>query len=240
MFPVKSEPSDTFDVGKDSQRIISMDDNQNISDTLNTNTSDNQSDKSINDEMFLTVAYVKNERTSHASDYNASYCKRNECIHGQQVTDINVIKSEKTDVCTDITSGDVTDDEPTTIHVEEESEHYNIKGNDISHMTGIWQYYRVGESNTIDMEDSCPPSLAKSRDETYKGIKNAEHSAEMRFKCDVCAYSTGRYFDLKKHNRVHSREKPFKCSLCDYGATQSGDLKRHKLIHTGDKPCKCD
>ena len=219
MFPVKSEPSDTFDVGKDSQRIISMDDNQNISDTLNTNTSDNQSDKSINDEMFLTVAYVKNERTSHALDYNASYCKRNECIHGQQVTDINVIKSEKTDVCTDITSGDVTDDEPTTIHVEEESEHYNIKGNDISHMTGIWQYYRVGESNTIDMEDSCPPSLAKSRDETYKGINNAEHSAEMRFKCDVCAYSTGRYFDLKKHNRVHSREKPFKCSFCDYGAT---------------------
>ena len=43
MFSIKSETSDMFDVGKDSQRIICLDTNRNlhISDTLSINTSDN-------------------------------------------------------------------------------------------------------------------------------------------------------------------------------------------------------
>ena len=58
MFPVKSEPLVTFNEGTDSQRIRFMDDNPDISDTLNTDTSDNRSDKSFSKEMILTVAYV--------------------------------------------------------------------------------------------------------------------------------------------------------------------------------------
>ena len=54
MLPVKSEQCDSLDVGKDSQHIRCLDDNQH------THTSDNRPDKSLSYEMLLTVACVKN------------------------------------------------------------------------------------------------------------------------------------------------------------------------------------
>ena len=106
MFPVKSEPSDTFDVGNDSQPNRCIDDNQDIIDTLHSDTSDNRPNKSLDDEMMLTVAYLKNESTSHAFEYNISHSKGNEslCINGQQLTDINVVKTEKIEAYSDNTS----------------------------------------------------------------------------------------------------------------------------------------
>ena len=156
MFPVKSEPSDTFDVGADSQRIRCIFDNQDIRDTINTDTSDNRPDKSLDEEMLLTVAYVKNESTPHAFDYNTSNSKENECIHGQQLTDINVVNTETTEAYSDNTPGDVTGEEDIKLQVKEESEHCHIQDHDIHHEADIPLYDKVGEMDTIDMGYICP------------------------------------------------------------------------------------
>ena len=70
MFPVKSEPPDTFDVSKDSQRIRVTDDNPHIKDTSNINTLDNWSDKNQSEGMLLTIAYVGKESISNALELN--------------------------------------------------------------------------------------------------------------------------------------------------------------------------
>ena len=82
------EPSYGFDVGNDSQRIRLRDDNSHISDTLDVNTSDNWPDKSLSEEMLLTVAYVKNESTTNGLNLRTSNSEGNEGSHGQQLTDI--------------------------------------------------------------------------------------------------------------------------------------------------------
>ena len=48
-----------------------MEDKPHISDTFNVNTSENRHDKILSEEMLLTIAYVKNESTWNALDYNS-------------------------------------------------------------------------------------------------------------------------------------------------------------------------
>ena len=127
MFLVKLEPSDTVDVGKDSQRMRLMDDNPDISGTSQINTSDNLPDKCLNEGMLITVAYVKNESTSNALDYNTSNSKEYKDIHGPQLIATNLIKTEMEEACSDNTSGATHDEEHGKIHVKEESEHCRIK-----------------------------------------------------------------------------------------------------------------
>ena len=235
MFPVKCEPPVTFNEGTYSQRIRCIDDNPDISDTLNTDTSDIRPDKSLSDEILLSVAYVKNESTSHAFDYSSSSnSKGNECIHRQQLFDINVIKSEKTETCSDNTSGDVTDHEHVTMQAKEKYQHNHIieDGNnhvtDISrhymfeneehdtmhakeksHIADISQQFRFGGSNAIDIGNSCTSSATQSRAKMHKHIHKRVHQVENRFKCDLCSYSVVQYSNLKKHKLIHSGEKTF-------------------------------
>ena len=248
MFSVKSESSDTFDVGKDSQCIRLMNNNPNISDTMNTNTSENRHDKSLSEEMLLTVAYVKNESTSSALDYYNLNSKGNKEVHGQHLMDINVIKTEKTEACSDNTSRDGIDDENVGVHVKEEPQSNNFQEHDIHHVTDIAQYNRVGDRDTTDMGDDCTSSSSQSRNEANKCMHKRIHSGKTHFKCDgekpykcdICDYSATQSGDLKKHKRIPSGEKPYKCDVCGFSTTTSGNLKTHKLIHSGEKPYKCD
>ena len=264
MFSVKIEPSETFDVGKDSPPTRCIEDNQDISD-VNTDSSDNRSDKRLSEETLLTVGYVTNESTSHEFDYNTSNSKEKECFEAQELTDISVIKSETTVACSDNTSGEVTDYKYGTMQAKEKNqhshiiedgnnhvtdisrhymfeneEHCTIPAKEESHMADIPQQYRVGGSNAIDIGYSCTSSATQSRAMTYKHIHNRFIQGEHRFKCDLCSYSAGRYLHLKKHKLIHSGEKPFNCNLCDYRTSRYGSLKSHQLIHLGEKPFKCD
>ena len=151
--------------------------------------------------------------------------------------DINHTNTEKKGYI-DKTPGDLTDEEHSTIQANVESQHHHLKKND--HMPYISQHDRVARSDAINMGDMCPSSSTKSTAKTPKHIHKRFHSGEECFKCDLCAYSTGRQFDLKKHKRVHSGEKPFACSLCDYRTKTYGHLRTHKLMHTGEKPYNCD
>ena len=229
MFPVKSEPSETFDVGNDSQRSRCIDANQDIRDTLHSDTSDNWPNKSLDDKMLLTVAYVKNESTSHAFEYNIAHSKGNEslCINGQQLTDINVVITEKIEAYSDNINKDVSDGDHGTMHVKEESQHYHIKDQDIHNMTDISMHDRIGESDAIDTGELCSSNTARSRDEAQKYLQ------KKLFKCDKCSYSAKTSGDMNKHQLVHSGEKPYKYDLCDYSFTTSGHLKRYKLTHSG-------
>ena len=189
MFPVKSETSDTFDVGQDSQRIRCMDNNPQFSYmyTLNSNTSENQQDKKLSEEMLLTIAYVKNDSVSNALDYNTSDSKGNEVICGQSLTDINVIKNEKAEACNYNASGDVTDDEHGTMHLKQELQHYHVEEHNIQHVTNISQHDRVDGSDTINMGDKCNSSAIQSTYNTHKHNRKRVHSAEKRYNCDLCA-----------------------------------------------------
>ena len=248
MFPVKSEPSDTVDVGKDSQCIRLTDDNPDISDTLNTNTSEHRHDKSLSEEMLLTVAYVKNESTSSALDYYNSNSIGSKEIHGQHSIDINVVNTEKTGACSNNNLRDVIDDENDGVHVKEEPQSHNFQEHDIHHVTDIVQYNRVGESDARDMGDDCPSSASQSRNEAnkctheriYSGKTHFKCDGEKPYKCDECAYRTTQSGALKTHKLIHSGEKPYKCDVCEYSTTRSGNLKTHTLKHTGEKPYKCD
>ena len=149
MFPVKSEPSDTFDVGYDLQRIMCMEDNPHFSKNLNTKTSENRPATSLSNEMLLTVAYVKNESISNTFDCKTS---GHEGIHGQRLMDFNATTAEKTEVCTVNTSGNVTDEKQDTMHMKEESPHITILENhDINHMTATSQHYRIEDEEHVTM-----------------------------------------------------------------------------------------
>ena len=189
MFPVKREPCDTFDVGKDSQRIRLEDGNPHISDTSDINTSDNRPDKCLHKNMFLTVAYVKNESTLNALDYNTSNSKENKDIHGPQLKATNLIKREMEEACTDNTSEAINDEDIFKIHVKEESEHCRMKEDIIHHVTDISQHDRVGMSDTINMGELCPSSATQLRYNTHKHIPKKVHVTKKRFKCDKCDYT---------------------------------------------------
>ena len=190
--------------------------------------------------MLLTVAYVKNESVSNGLDYNTSDSKGNEVIYEQNLADITVIKTEKTEACNYNTSGDVTDDQHGTMHVKQELQHYHVEEHNIQHVTDISQHDSVDMSDTINMGYICPSNATQSRYNTHKHIPKRVHLAEKRTKCDLCAYCAKRSWALLRHQRVHTREKPFKCDICDYSTTQYWHLKTHELVHSGEKPYKCD
>ena len=240
MFPVKSEPSDTFYVGKDSQYIRLMEDNPNPSDSLNTNTSEIRPDISLSEGVLLTVAYVKNESTSNVLDYYNLNSKGNKEGHGQHIMDINAIKTEKIEVCSENTSRDVIDDENVRVHVKEECQHHYFPEHDIHHVTDIAQYNKVGVRDTRDMGVDVPSSATQSRNDAQKCTHIRIHLGKTHFKCDECAYITTHYGHLNVHKLIHSGEKPYKCDICGFSTSRSGNLKTHKLIHSGEKPYKCD
>ena len=153
MFPVKSEPADTVDEGKDSPPTRCIDDNPHISDTSDINTSDKWTDTCLNKDMLITVAYVKNESTSDALDYNTSNPKGNKIIHGPQLIATNLIKTEMEEACSDNTLGATHDEEHCKIHVKEESEHCRIKEDIIHDVTDISQHDRVDMSDTINIRE---------------------------------------------------------------------------------------
>ena len=167
MFPVKREPSEMFDVGNDSQGMRLTDINQE-SDTFNTNMSDNWHYKSLSEET-LTVAYIKNEVTSNTLDYNNSNSKGNKEIHrqhGQHLIDVNDINTEKTEACSDYTSGDVTEDEHGKMHVKEESQHNYTKERDIPHASGTSQNYMKEdeEHNKMKVKEALQHHHIKEHD----------------------------------------------------------------------------
>ena len=265
MFPVKREPSDTFDVGKDSQHSRCIDDHPHINDTLNTDTSDNRPHKSLSDDMLLTVAYVKNESTSHVFNYSTSNSKGNECIDGEQLTDINIIKTDKTEVCSDNTSGEVIDDDNETMHVKEEPQYYHIK----EHVTDISQHDCVKGEGHNTMHDKVELKHFLIIEHKFDNVTDISQNYKVG-KSDaidigdmiICPssatlsrYETQKRINkrghsgenstttsgaLKKQKMIHVGVKPYKCDLFDYSTIHSGDLKNHKLIHSREKPYKCD
>ena len=238
MFQVKSEPSNAFDVGKDSQYIRLMDYNPNPSDSLNTNTSDFRPDKSLSEGVLLNVAYVKNESTSNALDYYNLTSKGNKEGHGQHIMDINAIKTEKIEVCSENTSRDVIDDENVRVHVKEEPQHHYFQEHGIHHVTDNAQYNEVGVRGTRDMGFDVPSSATQSRNEAHKCIHKRVHSGETHFKCDECTHSTTKYEHLRTHKLIHSGEKHYKCDECAYNTTKYGHLMAHKLMRLEkSRPC---
>ena len=207
MSSIKSEPSDGFDASNESQGIFLTDDNSHISDAFDINTSEIRPDESVINEIVLTVAYVKNESTSNALDYNTSNSKGNKCIHGQQLTEINVFKTEKTESRNDNTLRKVSDEEHCTMHVKKELQHNHIIEHGISHVKDISNHREIGESDAIGVGELCSSNTARSRNDTHTYL----HSEVKRFKCDLCLCSTTTSASLKRHKLIHTGEKPFKC-----------------------------
>ena len=227
-----------FEVDTDSQST--MDDNPHISDNLDINTSENQPDKNLSNEILMTVAYVKNESTSNTLSYDALNSKANEDCHERNVIEISVMKTEKKEGYTDSASGNVTNDEYTKMQAKETSQENRIKGHVINHMADISQHDKIGDSDTVDMEDVCSSSATQAKAKTQKYTHQRLHTGERRFMCDLCTYSARKVTDLKRHKLVHSGEKHYKCVECSYSTRKFAHLKTHKLVHSGEKPFTCN
>ena len=197
MFSVKSESCDAFEVGTESQGISIIDENPRISDTLDINISENPPDKNLGNELLMTVAYIKNESTSNTLHNDNLNSKANEGCLKRNLTDISVMKTEKTEGYTDNASGNVTNDEYDTVQAKETLLHYHIKGHDINRMADISQLYKIGDSDTVDMEDVCSSSATQAKAKTQKCALKIPHSGERRFMCDLCTYSARKLSDVK-------------------------------------------
>ena len=263
MFPVKSEPSDTLDVGKDSQRISLMDDTLYINGASDINTSDNRPDKNHSEEMLLTVAYVKNESMSNTLDFNSSNCKGNKGIHEKHEVDMSAIKPEKKGACNDNTSGDITEKEcsdntsgdrteeecsdNTSGDITEEACSDNTSGDSTEEVcSGNTSGDITEEHKTMQMEEESEDCHVKEHDSNHVTDISIHggigYSAEIDMgelclsKTSQSRYETHKYVQEK----VHSGEKRVKCDVCAYSTKTPGHLKTHQLIHSGEKPYKCD
>ena len=157
-------------------KALNTSENPHISHALDIYTSEIQPDKNLSNEIFMTVAYVKNESTSNMLNYDSLNSKGNEGCHERNLTDISVMNMEKKEACTDNTSGDVTDDEHGTVQAKETSQHYHIKGNNINHMPDISQHYKVGVSDAVAMEDVFSSSATQTKAKTQNGTHKRLYS----------------------------------------------------------------
>ena len=237
------------DVDTDSQRTKFKNGNPHINYFLNTNKSDNWADENFSKEMFLTEAYVKNECTSTALDDDTLNCTRHDCIHGQQLTGINVIKTEKTESCSDDTSGEkteaCTDNTPGNVTVEEhgamkvkvESEYYHIKEHDIHHVTDISQHFRVGDEDngTMHVKEESKHShtteydinhaIDYRNDDEEKSQNHHNKEQDIHHVTDIW---------LGENDTINMEDN------CPSSATQSRYKCFEKRVPSGEKRFKCD
>ena len=222
MFPVKSEPSDTLDVGKDSQRIRLMDENPHINDYLNINTSDKLAGTSPSEEMLLTVAYFKNESISNTFDFNSSNCKGKKGIHEKHEIDISAIKTEKKGACSDNTSGDITEEacsDNTSGDITEEACSDNTSG-DIT-------------------EEECSDNTPGDRTEEHKTMQIEEESEDYHVKEHDRDLVTG----ISIHGRT-GKSAAVDIGQLYFSKTNQSQYETHKYVqekeHSGEKRLKCD
>ena len=188
MFSIKSEPSDTVDVGRNSQSIGLMDSNPRINDPINMDTSDDWPDKRHRKEIILTVAYIKTEPSTSASQYNTSNYEGNLSIHEQ-----SFIKTEKKEEGTDVTSRHMTAEEIDTMYAKEKSQYDLIEDHEINYTTDLSQYNRIGNSDVLHNGHTGITSLEHLKGNTMINTK------EKPYKCDAFGYRATRSPYLKYH-----------------------------------------
>ena len=255
MFQIKSEPSDTLDVDKDSQRIRLMDDNPNISDTFIINTSENRHDESLSEEMLLTSAYVKTKSTSNALDYNSSDSNRNESIHGEHFIDKRVIKTEKIEAYPDNTSGYVLDEENGPMQVKEGSQHYHVEEFGVGHMTDISPHGRCRDEENDPMQIKEESQPFHIEDNIYHmTYLSPYYRVENEKPGTMQVQEESKHGFTKEHGFHHATDTSIHDSfgesdaidvgyICSSSATQS-TYTTHECfrirVHSKEKHFKCD
>ena len=248
MCSIKSESFGVVDEGDDSQCIRQFDDNLHVSDmfSVNTSTTRFRPDENLSKEMLLTVAHVKKEQnTSNELDYNTSSSKGYEGLRRQTFSAKNAIKTERTEACTNNTSGNVVDKEAINMESTEACT-YNTFGNVVNK-----------EAIKMESTEACTNSTSRNIvDEKSDKKELLQHYliGEIDYNLTVDISQHGRKSKrevinmeiisskgyIKSHEDMAAKEKPYKCDVCQYRTTRPSHLKTHKLIHTGEKPYKCD
>lgn len=64
-------------------------------------------------------------------------------------------------------------------------------------------------------------------------------TAQKRFSCSVCSYTSNYNSTLREHILIHTGEKPFKCNICSCRFRQSSHIYTHlRKMHPDCKPCR--
>lgn len=68
----------------------------------------------------------------------------------------------------------------------------------------------------------------------------SDEARRLRYRCNVCHYSTNKKSHLEGHVRTHKGLKSFQCDSCEYKCDRRHHLTIHMRQHTGEKPIQCE
>ncbi|XP_043508073.1 zinc finger protein 354C-like isoform X2 [Frieseomelitta varia] len=127
--------------------------------------------------------------------------------------------------------------------VEEES--YSVPDSELK-STHNNKQNSVMSATDLDNEDNTVTiSLIISEDEHGQKRTQVIIPTTDNLKCDICNKSFKTSFQLLRHNRLkHAREEDittrnFPCDLCPKRYPDQNSLARHRKTHTGDRPFQC-
>ncbi|ALC43721.1 CTCF [Drosophila busckii] len=112
---------------------------------------------------------------------------------------------------------------------------------------GASDYDDVGavDDEVYDFDESAANRTAKSdvdfvvTGKQYKLKSPAKSTAQQKYACSHCSYTTNKKFLITRHVRSHDAELSFKCSICERGFKSNMGLVNHLNTHMGNKPHKC-
>ena len=110
------------------------------------------------------------------------------------------------------------------------------------------QILQIFPTKMSSLEDVSPIKIERHIDSVHEVERPYDqnigkvHEVINAFKCNSCAYKTGRKSDLNRHiESVHEGIKKFNCNICDYKSSINYYLKKHiESVHEGIKPFKCN
>lgn len=94
---------------------------------------------------------------------------------------------------------------------------------------------KKNKSSNKSKSYSCSSCNSKFSTKGNLMVHQRRHTGERPFNCDKCNSCFSTKGNLKRHIKAHSGEKPYVCNVCNSKFTEKKSLKVHLRRHTGGK-----
>ncbi|XP_068977540.1 uncharacterized protein [Bombus flavifrons] len=222
----------TVDDSEQYYDTVAMENEEQVWETINSDTNQNQEKENSQDQIFLHEdedgqLYFKDETGTLqpvylTEDGHYAIAENSDSYEGKE----SQMKSDQNARQIDEESYSMPDSELKSTH--------NNKQNSVISAAEL-----DNEDNTVTI------SLIISEDEHGQKRTQVIIPTTDNLKCDICNKSFKTSFQLLRHNRLkHAREEDittrnFPCDLCPKRYPDQNSLARHRKTHTGDRPFQC-